>query len=97
VKLDLALSIVAAGLVALAGFRLARGPVPHHPVESLRLLAAFDVDGSGRLEAPELDGRTPPGLGWTLHDLDGDGALDVREVEALVEDLDPLLLVREAE
>lgn len=85
--------LVAGGLAAYAVLLLVRGPVPRHPEQIARLLATLDVDGSGALEAPELDGRDPPGHSWHVHDLDGDGRLDPREIEIALEDLDPRWLL----
>lgn len=92
---EVVLALALAGsMAAWAGFLLHRGPAARHPLPSARLLAAFDLDGSGFLEADELDGRDPPGQSWTLHDLDGDGRLDVRELEVAAESLDPRWLLQ---
>ena len=80
-------------LLGYAGVTLARGPQPRHPVQAARTLAALDTDASGALEAPELDGRDPPGRSWHEHDLDADGRLDAREVEIAMEVLDPRWLL----
>jgi hypothetical protein len=57
------------------------------------MLAALDADGSGWLEAHELDGRDPPGRSWREHDLDQDGRLGPRELEIALETLDPRWLL----
>lgn len=87
----LGIALLASGWAA---WRLAAGPPLHHPVQTGRLLAAYDLDGSGLLEAAELEGRDPPGWSWTTHDLDGDARLDPRELELAMEELDPRWLLR---
>jgi hypothetical protein len=89
-------ALVALGIAgtALAVTRLVQGPAPRHPVPSYRLLQTLDADGSGFLEPRELDGRDPPGQVWSAHDLDGDGRLDVRELEIAMDALDPRWLLR---
>jgi hypothetical protein len=85
---------LAGGLVALAVVTVRAGPQLHHPVETMRLLRAFDADGSGALEAGELDGRDPPGQSWHTHDRNGDDRLDARELEIAMDELDPRWLLR---
>ena len=87
----LALAIL---LSALAIALLLWGAGPHHPLQAQRLLAQFDTDESGWLEAEELTGSDPPGFSWRLHDLNRDYCLAAREVEILVEELDPLWVIR---
>lgn len=89
----LALSI-AGGILSYTGTLLLRGPPARHPVQVARMMAALDVDGSGALEAPELEGRDPPGESWHLHDLDADGRLGPREIEVALDELDPRWLLR---
>jgi hypothetical protein len=86
---------LALALAASAGVRLLEGPLPRHPVATGRLMAALDVDGDQRLSGPELAGREPPGAPWTRHDLDGDGAINLRELEVAMEDVDPRWLLSE--
>jgi len=87
----LAIAVLATGLAVML---LAAGPGPRHPLQAQRTLAHFDRDGSGALEAWELDGTDPPGFSWRMHDLNHDQRLDLREVEILVEELDPLWVIR---
>lgn len=81
-------------LSAAAVLLLFAGPGPRHPLQAQRMLEQLDHDGSGYLEAEELEGRDPPGYSWRLHDLDHDGRLEAREIEILVEELDPLWVIR---
>lgn len=85
---------LAVGLLALAALTLRAGPQLHHPVETMRLLRAFDADGSGALEPAELEGRDPPGQSWHTHDRNGDDQLDARELEIAMDELDPRWLLR---
>lgn len=78
----------------LAVMLLLAGSGPRHPLQAQRMMAQLDANQSGWLEADELDGRDPPGFSWRLHDLNHDGRLEARELEVLVEELDPLWVIR---
>ena len=88
---------VVAGLAVLitgwATWVFLRAMPPLHPQPTAHLMASLDHDGDGVLTAPELEGRTPPGKPWTLHDLDQDGQISPRELEILVEEVDPVWLI----
>jgi len=85
---------LAGGLVALAALTQRAGPQLHHPVETMRLLRAFDADSSGALEPVELEGRDPPGQSWHTHDRNGDQTIDARELEIAMDELDPRWLLQ---
>ncbi len=84
----------AAALLGVAGWLLLSGPAPRHSVPTAHVFTALDTDGSGALDAQELDGRDPPGQSWTVHDLNADGRLEARELEVAMEELDPRWLLR---
>lgn len=88
-----AVALLALLLTSWAAWVFLRPMPPRHPVQAERLMASLDDDGDGVLTAPELEGTTPPEASWTLHDLDEDGQLDARELEILVEELDPIWLI----
>ncbi|MCP4806135.1 MAG: hypothetical protein GY913_05055 [Proteobacteria bacterium] len=89
--------VVAAALAVLvtgwAAWVFLRPMPPRHPVQAERLMQVLDLDGDGVLTAPEFEGRMPPEAPWTLHDLDQDGSIGLRELEILVEELDPVWLI----
>lgn len=85
--------LLAVALTAWAAWVFLRPMPPRHPLQAARLMASLDRDGDGVLTASELEGTTPPDAPWTLHDLDADGRLDARELEILVEELDPVWLI----
>ncbi len=90
----LVLLVSAAGVLVYAVLLLRAGPPLHHPAQTARLMAALDANGSGALEAAELDGTDPPGQSWHDEDLDGDGKIEPRELEIAMDEQDPRWLLR---